>query len=504
MKQSEVRMWHRAPAWIGAVASAVLAFGASQAHAQSAYLNAILQSRNDHDQIPQQVQNTSQAPVGLDDQTLAVSPTQGSPDSQGYLFNLQYGKSFGQMLANYGIYIDGSYINITNYNAGGGLRNGTASDGDATLGINLDMQKILGVQGAQIHFYVDDRQGPNPYPHWAGVGLDDSFVYGPNDAFRLTELDWDQSLFNDHVRILVGRINDLGDFDTFDFACNFVDYTCANTSFFYLNDSNSADPVSAWGGRITFKPTLQTYLRIAAEASDGDGFYNQNNEGWNLSMTHDNGVFVPIEAGYKTDFSSSAYPSQYDIGGFYNSGEYNYAGMMMAKNGMLQPLANISTSTPRIGIWAQAAQMVYRPDMNSKRGITVFGEIESMVTGYVPIQDEIDAGFVWRGPPATRPNDTLNFIVEYYKIGNQMVNYETGTVVQAGGTRLTGDMEVVQVDYNAALAPGLTLGPFYEYIINPNPGGFVTTRVKNASEVGGMLQIALPDLLGLPTLARVN
>jgi porin len=85
-----------------------------------------------------------------------------------------------------------------------------------------------------------------------------------------------------------------------------------------------------------------------------------------------------------------------------------------------------------------------------------------------------------------------------------MVNYETGTVVQAGGTRLTGDMEVIQADYNVALAPGMTLGPFYEYIINPNPGGFVTTRVKNASEVGGMLQIALPDLLGLPTLARVN
>jgi len=31
-----------------------------------------------------------------------------------------------------------------------------------------------------------------------------------------------------------------------------------------------------------------------------------------------------------------------------------------------------------------------------------------------------------------------------------------------------------------------------------------SNRLKSASEVGGMLQVILPDLLGLPTLARVN
>ena len=490
-------MRRRAPAWVGAVTVAVLALGAAhQAHAQSAYLNAILNARNDNDQPMQTAQDSSQAPAG--------SAAANAPQSDGYLFNLQVGKSFGQELANQGIYIDGSYINITSDNVGGGLHTGTTSDGDATLGINLDMGKIAGIQGAQIHFYVDDRQGQNAYGNYPGLGLDNNFVYGPNAAFRLTELDWDHSLLNDHIRILVGRINDLGDFDTFDFACNFVDYTCANTSFFYLDNSNSADPVSAWGGRITFKPTLQTYFRIAAEASDGDGFYNASNEGWNLSMTHDNGVFVPVEIGYKTDFSSSAYPSQYDVGGFYNSGGYNYAGQMFAKSGMMQPMADIGTSAPRTGVWAQASQMVYRPDMNSKRGITLFGEVESMVTGYVPIQDEIDAGMVWQGPIASRPHDNLDIIGEYYKLGNELVNYETGTVM-AGNTHSANTVELLEVNYNAAIAPGVTIGPFWEYIVNPVTGGADPNgRIKNATQVGGMLQVALPDLLGLPTLARVN
>jgi len=487
-----------APAWIGAVAVAVLALGAvQQAHAQSAYLNAILNARNDNDQPLQTAQDQSQAPVGT-----AAQATTAAPD--GYLFNLQVGKSIGQALANQGIYIDGSYINITSDNVSGGIKTGTTSDGDATVGINLDMGKIAGVQGAQIHFYVDDRQGQNAYGNYPGAGLDNNFVYGPNAAFRLTELDWDQSLFNDHVRILVGRINDLGDFDTFDFACNFVDYTCANTAFFYDNDANSADPVSAWGGRITFKPTLQTYMRLAAEAADGDGFYNRSNEGWNLSMTHDNGVFVPVEMGYKTDFSSSSYPSQYDVGGFYDSTGYNYSGQMFAKTGLLQPMASIATTAPREGVWAQAAQMVWRPDMNSKRGITLFGEVEAMVNGYTPIQDEIDFGMVWRGPFAKRPNDNLNVIGEYYKLGNELVNYQTGTVL-AGNSHAANSMEILEANYNALVAPGVSIGPFFEYIVNPDGGGADPNgRVKNATQVGGMLQLILPDLLGLPTLARVN
>ncbi len=478
----------RAPLWVGAVAAVVLALGASQAHAQSAYLVSLEHARDAQDQIPAlSAADASQAPADMSG--LVVNPAQGSSDNQGYLFNLQYGKSFGQALANYGIYIDGSYVNITNYNAGGGIRNGAASDGDATIGINLDMQKILGIQGAQIHFYVDDRSGPNPYGHWVGTYLDDSYVYGPNAAFRLGELDWDQSLFNDHLRILVGRINDLGDFDTFDFSCNFVDYTCANTTFFYYNDFNAAFPVSSWGARISLKPTLQTYLRIAAEATDSDGFYNRSNEGWNLAMSHDDGVFVPVEAGYKTDFSSSAYPSQYDVGGFYNS--YNPQNFDQTRGGVLE------------GVWAQAAQMVYRPDMNSKRGITLFGEIETMVTGarnatgvtgVAPIQTEIDGGFVWRGPAASRPNDYLNFVAEYYRIaaGNTFAGVSPTT-------------EMYQINYMFAMAPGLVLQPYYEYIVNPqgiNPA--TNSRIKNASEVGGALVIVLPDLLGLPTLARVN
>jgi porin len=486
----------RAPLWVGAVAAAVLALGASQARAQSAYLVSLEHARDAQDQIPTlSASDASQAPADMSG--LVVNPAQSSSDNQGYLFNLQYGKSFGQTLANYGIYIDGSYVNITNYNAGGGIRNGAASDGDATLGINLDMQKILGVQGAQVHFYVDDRQGPNPWGKWVGTNFDDITIYGPNAAFRLGELDWDQSLFNDHLRILVGRINDLGDFDIFDFSCNFVDYICANTAWFYFDDFNAAFPVSSWGARVSLKPTLQTYIRIAAEATASDSYYNANYEGWNLSMTHDDGVFVPVEAGYKTDFSSSAYPSQYDIGGFYNS--FNRQQTEFIKGSPVNP---IGTGVLE-GVWAQAAQMVYRPDMNSKRGITVFGEIEALVNsgknpmapnGVVPIQDQITGGIVWRGPAASRPNDTLNFAAEYFRI-NAAGAYQN----------VAPTMEMYQVNYHFVMAPGVDIAPYYLYIVNPQgnmPNS--TQRIKNASEVGGYLTIVLPDLLGLPTLARVN
>ncbi len=493
--------WHSiarrgAAAWVAPIVITGVMLGASrEVRAQSAYLHALEAAQADHDQPLQTADDTSQAPAG--------SAVANPAPSEGYLFNLQVAKSFGQTLADQGIYIDGSYTNITLDNVSGGTRTGAIPNGDAVFGINLDMNKIAGVQGAQIHFYVDDRQGSN-FGDYTGTGLvDTNQTYGPNAAFRLQELTWDQSVLDDHIRFIIGRMNDLPDFDTFDFACNFTDFTCANTAFFYNDNANSAAPVSAWGGRVTFKPTLATYFRIAAEAADGDGFYNRANEGWNLSMTHDNGVFLPLEVGYKTDFSSSAYPSQYDVGGFYDNTGYNYSGQLFAKTGLLEPLANIATSTPRTGVWAQASQMVYRPDTNSKRGIFLFGEVESMVTGYVPIQDEIDAGLVWQGPLASRPNDNFNIIGEYYKMGNALVNYQTGTII-AGNSHMASDMEVYEAVYNAALAPGLTLGPVVEYMVNPNDAGPETARVKNAFQFGGQLVLTLPDLLGLPTLARAN
>ena len=493
--------WHSiarrgAAAWVAPIVITGVMLGASrEVRAQSAYLHALEAAQADHDQPLQTADDTSQAPAG--------SAVANPAPSEGYLFNLQVAKSFGQTLADQGIYIDGSYTNITLDNVSGGTRTGAIPNGDAVFGINLDMNKIAGVQGAQIHFYVDDRQGSN-FGDYTGTGLvDTNQTYGPNAAFRLQELTWDQSVLGDHIRFIIGRMNDLPDFDTFDFACNFTDFTCANTAFFYNNDANSAAPVSAWGGRVTFKPTLATYFRIAAEAADGDGFYNRANEGWNLSMTHDNGVFLPLEVGYKTDFSSSSYPSQYDVGGFYDNTGYNYSGQLFAKTGLLEPVANIATSAPREGVWAQASQMVWRPDRDSKRGIFLFGEVEAMVNGYTPIQDEVDAGMVWQGPLASRPHDNLNIIGEYYKMGNALVNYQTGTII-AGNTHMAADMEVFEVVYNAALAPGLTLGPVVEYIVNPNDAGPETARVKNATQFGGQLVLTLPDLLGLPTLARVN
>jgi porin len=110
---------------------------------------------------------------------------------------------------------------------------------------------------------------------------------------------------------------------------------------------------------------------------------------------------------------------------------------------------------------------------------------------------------VWRGPMASRPNDSLNLIAEYYKFSNQV--FSTTGVAMGNSVRPSKDMTALQADYNFVPAPGLVIAPFFEYFINPDMDGMVSsTRLKSASEVGGMLQIILPDLLGLPTLARVN
>ena len=134
------------------------------------------------------------------------------------------GKPFGEMLKSYGIYINGGvYQNFYGYF--GGRKQGSAGQGEYTLGADLDLKQMFGIPGAAIHISTNSRSGENP-SRFTGAGIVSTANYGPTASYRLGELSWDQDLFNDHVRILVGRIADNIDFAGSELYCRFLFSTC--------------------------------------------------------------------------------------------------------------------------------------------------------------------------------------------------------------------------------------------------------------------------------------
>ena len=412
------------------------------------------------------------------------------------------GKSWGDMLKSYGIYLNGGFeTNVFGYV--GGRKQGVEGQGEDTIGADLDLHQMFGIPGAAIHISTDDRWGPNP-SRFDGSGISSMANYGPNDGYRLGELSWDQDLLNDHVRILVGRIADNIDFSANDqgLYCQFLLSTCGQVNAWYFNNANPSYPVANWGGRITLKPSLTTYLRVGAyqetTIAGAPNHLGWPGESWDFG--HNAGVFVPIELGYKTNFDQDPFPRGFDIGGYYDSSAFSNSAT--GPNGTF---TSTSGSGGRSAIYVQGSQMVFRPDMNSHRGITAFGEALFDTANNGPIAEEFVAGMSWTGPFIGRPDDRLQFAGTYWRWNRQFL--QAFDLAYAPAHQAAAEWQL-ELDYNYELGPGITIQPVVAYIINPDYefGLFTPTRKSDSGAwlLGAQLAIGLNGAFGLPAFARTN
>jgi carbohydrate-selective porin OprB len=428
------------------------------------------------------------------------------------------GKAWGDMLKAYGIYINGGFEEEVTGVPSGGRKQGAWFNGEYTIGVDLDLKQILGIPGAAIHVSTDDRTGPNPF-NFSGTGQSDHANYGPNDAYRLAELSWDQDLFNDHVRILVGRIADNIDFDTSELYCQFIMMTCGNTNAWYFNNSNPSYPVANWGGRITIKPTLSTYFRTGAyQETNNQGLPSE--QGWfdnRWGFSNDTGVFVPFEAGYKTNFDNDAYPRGYDVGGYWDTSYFgdpllNSAGLNM---NFANPAGTPLMRKDRTGVYVQGQQMVYRVDSTTQRGLTVFGAGLWDTSGGGPVNHMVVLGLWDKGPLPTRPADSLGFTVNWWNFNTRTVQAVADTICLAqystgfcagSNPRWWKDEYQMELNYGFELAPGIEFKPYVDYWIHPDLRGYAPypTHASNPWAIGAQLSLSPNGAFGLPAFVRTN
>lgn len=149
------------------------------------------------------------APNGGDGSAIVTKTGVYSTLSQPYLFSLQFNsvENVGKKLSDYGVYFNGWNISQLNANVGGGYKTGSAYTNWALVGLNLDMRRIAGIPGAQIHFIIDDVAGQGR--SWEYNASDWSWIntWGNHDGLQVREFTWDQELFNKHLFILAGRSN---------------------------------------------------------------------------------------------------------------------------------------------------------------------------------------------------------------------------------------------------------------------------------------------------------
>jgi porin len=390
---------------------------------------------------------------------------------------VSFGNSIGKALSDKGIYLSGSYTeNIAAMVAGGVPgKIGVGPSGEFSVGAVFDLQKMLGLTGGSFHVTFDERNGFSLNNNTGdSAGLTQGGV-GPTRAMRLSELYYEQALYNDRIDIQVGRTNPTLNFATSDLgiSCSTVGAPlCAQPASWYFSNASIAYPASTWGGFLNVQATPHAYFRTGV-FDDDISQLDPNQQGFNFNVKGSAGVFLPLEIGYQTSLSDARYPAKYDIGGYWDDANYT--------------LPNGVPARGRTAYYAQAEKTVWRPDPNSNQSVALFaGGI--IYSGGAPYWSQFDAGIYDRAPFGnSRPDDTITLI------GSRFANAQSERPNAPS-------MWFYEVNYNFTVVPGLTVKPFVDYIVAPNNllDAFSSTEPRNAVTLGFQVSIDFGRFFGLP------
>lgn len=445
---------------------------------------------------------TSASPLIVAPPAANPLPDQGGQD-QGYLFNLRpYGAELGQLLADKGIYLTGHTFNEGFSDVSGGIKRGSLYEGYTSFGVDLDMNKIAGIHGGSVHVLLSDLNG-QPFLGYSGSAYMNNKVFGGTAAARLNEFSYEQSFLNDKLDIRAGRVPVGSEFDTTELYCEFVSALCSTPSGYSFTKGYPSYLTASWGAVAQMSLPKSFYVNAGVyedePALGTQHHFDWPGRDWGLNMFR--GVTIPVQFGYRTNYDNDPYPRSFDVGAYYDTGDYsdpllNAAGQNRIASGGAARLDHGKST-----VWVQGQQVVWRPDMDTKRGIALFAAANFTTSGEPNIRDAYFGGIVWSGPFASRPNDKLNFMGQYIKL-NSAYNLALDTTLFKEGYSegVTADKSLIEVNYGLALAPGITFKPFADFIFNPDQVGIAKPTISNthAIFVGGAISIFFPEALGLP------
>ncbi|HEY4040417.1 MAG TPA: carbohydrate porin [Rhodopila sp.] len=389
--------------------------------------------------------------------------------------------AMGKQMAASGIYPTLGYVEDFSWLTTGGQesKHGGHPIGHATAGVTFDLETIAGIPGASLHVIIEERNGNAIQGSPAEVSLPLQADAGPV-KYRLTQFFWEQGFDHDRIDIQVGRTEPTLEFAVSDISCQFVtSIICAQPGTWYFANKNGAYPATEWGGRVNLAITPEIYAKVGAYDDDpgGNGFQSAGFD-WNTSKS--TGVFAIAELGYLTGFSAVQLPAKYDAGFYYDTSQYT-----------LGDVPKNPTKTDRVAGYIQLQQTVWRPDRSTNQSLTVFGGA-LIYDNSAAYRGQYYAGLFDRAPFASRPLDTIGLIGTLVDIN--VSNTRTATSPGAPWSREW----IMELNYGIGLAPGVTLKPYVNYVVDPFNQAEPTNKFKNEVIVGGQISIALDQLFGFP------
>ncbi len=404
--------------------------------------------------------------------------------------------TFAQYMSSKGVTFHINYLGAFADNPSGGATQSGAFAYQLSGGADFDLGKLVGIQGGTIHVNLSERSGYN-----LGNTINDSIspvpTYGGGQTYHLNILTYEQKLF-DGVLVLTGGRSSLGDDAAVDpIYTDFQTNAIHSTPKILVYDTNeTSSQVPVWMGHAVISPTKNTYIFA--------GIYDANptealaaHHGIDFSIDKSVGAQGLLELDYQTSFDDDAHPRRYDVGFVLDRSPYTYE----IYNSATRKLGS-ADAFGRTLIYFQGKQMVYRPDMTSRRGLTLFGMIGIGPDAHQSADYSINAGAIYQGVFSSRPFDRLGILVADTHYRNNYIDtyYQYRLNVLHGTQRPANDMVISEINYDFLVTHWLDVMPNFQYIANPDGlavAPFPTRNIPDAFVVGLQFQVNIAKFLGL-------
>jgi porin len=396
-----------------------------------------------------------------------------------------------------GILLSADFYDDLQGNPAGGLQKGYANAGAGAFGLDADLARE-GIPGGRLHVIFAAEYGGS-LQRDTGQFIKSQDWFLPGQEFQLAQFAYEQSLFGDKVNLYGGRVGAASGFAKPTYGCDFITGSQCPYALPVFTGGFSGFPYATWGGRVRVNPTDKFYVQAGAFSVDPA---RKNDGGFNFSLSTATGVVVPIEAGYGTDFSNDDYPRHYKIGGWWNDAPSSDP--LLNTNGQSRALfggAPLMNTFDRGGLYALADQVVYRPD-DSHRNLALFASLAAPLDQREILSAQNTVGFYDTGPVASRPHDTVGFMVTEVLFTRAETEFLNQLLQEHGSsTFVERDQYDIEANYGYELASGVVVTPNVEYILHPDTTQTPDAKFapKNAVVIGIRLSFDLDDALGIPS-----
>ena len=219
-----------------------------------------------------------------------------------------------------GITLRAHYLSETAANPTGGLEQSIKYAQQIDFGADFDLGRLAGLPGGKIHLTFTDRAGRSLAADDIGNLISVQEIFGGGQNFRLAELSWQQSLFDDRLETKVGWIHAADDFTSSPIYCYFQNNGfCGQPAGIPIDSGYTTFPVGSWGGVVKLRPLTDLYLQ--AGAYEVNPTLAGKNNGFKLSTDGATGVIVPVEAGLHVSLGADRLPGNYKVGAYYDTSE---------------------------------------------------------------------------------------------------------------------------------------------------------------------------------------